>query len=322
MSDHVASVSDWLVALRAAAAEQGIDDIRHPDRRRLVPPLLNAYVAAMRPIPGGTFTMGDDRSLHSGEKPAHPVTLSAFRMGATPATVGMWREYCATQGLAMPEAPEWGWIDDHPMVHVSWEDIMGADGKGGFCAWASGVAGVRLTLPTEAQWEYCARDGGKPIEYPWGNDFDADKCRCSEKDWGDAGSTAAVSRPDRIHRNGLGLTDLAGNVREWCADRFGAYPRETKVVTRMVTRTESAGGIAGWFGATREVRGAENETVIVPPSQVVRDPSGPATGDARVLRGGSWVINYVINFRCAYRYGYSPDVWNYDLGFRLSIPGP
>jgi formylglycine-generating enzyme required for sulfatase activity len=70
----------------------------------------------------------------------HRVTLSAFRMGATPVTVAIWKEYCAATGTSLPIAPEWGFLDDHPVVNVSWNDIMGMDGTGGFCAWASDVA--------------------------------------------------------------------------------------------------------------------------------------------------------------------------------------
>ncbi len=178
------------------------------------PLTLKDYVRQMRPIPGGTCLMraylvpSDDKL----------VRLSPFRMGATPVTVGMWMEYCRATGTRMPVAPRWGWKPNHPMVNVSWNDIMGADGKGGFCAWASGVAGVRLTLPTEAQWEYCARDGGKPIKYPWGNRFDASKCWCSRSST--RLMTAPVDRTDSIYRNGLGLTDMVGNVWEWCSDWY------------------------------------------------------------------------------------------------------
>ncbi|MFM7323244.1 MAG: formylglycine-generating enzyme family protein, partial [Armatimonadota bacterium] len=146
-------------------------------------PLLKDYVARMRPIPGGTFRMGSNQGGKE-EKPVHTVTLSPFRMGATPVTVGMWKEYCSATGTSMPSTPAWGWLDDHPVVNVSWADIMGSDGKGGYCAWASEVAGFRLTLPTEAQWEYGARGGKEGLKYPWGNDFDGSKLWCS-KEYGD-----------------------------------------------------------------------------------------------------------------------------------------
>jgi formylglycine-generating enzyme required for sulfatase activity len=157
----------------------------------------------------------------SDEKPVHSVTLSAFRMGATPVTVAVWKEYCAATGTRLPEAPEWGLLNDHPIVNVSWDDIMGVDGKGGFCVWASDIAGFRLTLPTEAQFEYAARGGQSGFEYPWGNAFDDSKLWCSK--YTDRKSTAPVTRSSNIFRNAYGLTDMSGNVYHWCFDLDGPY---------------------------------------------------------------------------------------------------
>jgi formylglycine-generating enzyme required for sulfatase activity len=116
-------------------------------------PALKTYIEAMCTIPAGTFQMGS-ASGAADERPIHSVTISAFRMGATPITVAVWKEYCTATGTTLPPAPDWGLLDDHPIVNVSWNDIMGVNGDGGFCAWASDIAGFRLTLPTEAQFEY------------------------------------------------------------------------------------------------------------------------------------------------------------------------
>jgi len=242
------------------------------------PLTLKDYVRQMRPIPAGTFRMGSNQGS-AGEKPMHTVRLSRFRMGATPATVAMWQEYCASTGKAMPDAPNWGWIDDHPMVNVSWNDIVGADGEGGYAAWASEVSSLRLTLPTEAQWERAARGGVDGQEYPWGNRFDDSKLWCSVST--SRGKTAPVSRSSNVFRNAFGLSDMSGNVWQWCLDWYGPYG----------------------------------------PGNAV-DPVGPASGDARVIRGGSWYSNLDFYFRCALRVRITPvDRLNY-LGFRLSIPGP
>jgi formylglycine-generating enzyme required for sulfatase activity len=220
--------------------------------------------------------------MFDSEEPIHSVTLSTFRMGATPVTVAVWKEYCAATGTGLPEAPEWGLIDDHPVVNVSWNDIMGSDGKGGFCAWASDIAGFRLTLPTEAQWEYASRGGAAGQEYPWGNTFDRSKLWRSQKDFGDAGKTAPVVRSSNIYRNGFGLTDMAGNVWQWCTDLYAVYST-----------------------------GTQNDP-IGPPS---------TSGNKRCFRGGSWYFSNPVDVRCAYRGRVDPDYGSSDVGFRLSA-GP
>jgi formylglycine-generating enzyme required for sulfatase activity len=134
----------------------------------------------------------------------------------------MWKEYRQSfavpgKGIKLPQDPGWGYPDDHPVVHVSWDDIMD---PGGFCEWASQTAGIKLTLPTEAQWEYAASGGKDGLEYPWGNTFDKSRLWCSDKYFGDAEKTAAVDRSNLIYRNGYGLTDMVGNVFQWCADYY------------------------------------------------------------------------------------------------------
>ena len=243
-------------------------------------PALKAYIDSLRLIPAGTFQMGGTRYLV--EEPVHSVTLSAFRMGATPVTVSIWKEYCAATGTKLPEAPRWGLLDDHPVVNVSWNDIMGSDGKGGFCAWASDIAGFRLTLPTEAQWEYACRGGQSGLEYPWGNSFDDSKLWCSKPT--NRTSTAPVTRSSNIFRNAYGLTDMSGNVWQWCSDWYGSYSGS-----------------------------AQNDPT---------GPSS-SSGNDRCLRGGSWIDDRPEYFRCAIRGKDIPfGRLNYlTCGFRLST-GP
>jgi len=144
------------------------------------------------------------------------------------------------------------------------------------------VSGLRLTLPTESQWEVAARGGQEGKEYPWGAGFDRDKLWCSNTSFGDAGRTAPVSRSERIHRNDFGLTDMSGNVWQWCLDWYGPY---------------SPGDAT--------------------------NPSGPASGKEKVLRGGSWSYDLPFGFRCAYRLNwYAPGGRHNGGGFRLAAPGP
>jgi formylglycine-generating enzyme required for sulfatase activity len=244
-------------------------------------PALRAHIESLRPIPAGTFQMGS-ASARAGddEKPIHSVTLSAFRMGATPVTFAVWKEYCSATGTTLPKDPGWGLLDDHPVVNVSWNDIMGSDGNGGFCAWASDIASFRLTLPTEAQWEYAARGGVAGQEFPWGNSYDDSKLWCYEVT--PRKQTAQVVRTSNIYRNGFGLTDMVGNVYQWCSDLYAPYS--------SVSQTDPIG----------------------PPS---------TSGNVRCVRGGSWNSSNPGSFRCANRFSYLPDFWSGFYGFRLSA-GP
>jgi formylglycine-generating enzyme required for sulfatase activity len=283
---------------------------------RLCYPALSTYLDCLCSIPGGRFEMGGSKNIN--EQPVHPVQLSPFRLGATPVTVSIWREYCVATGTAMPEAPKWGWLDDHPIVNVSWHDIMGADGNGGFCAWASEVAGFRVMLPTEAQWEYACRAGQSGLEYPWGNEFDLTKLWCSKAESGDTKRTAPIVRSAYNFTNGFGLTDMVGNVWEWCLDYYLAQylvPSTTKVVQRH--RSVRASGIAGVLGKMVDETFEEQVTEYIE----VSDPSGPTDGKVRCVRGGSWSNDSPGNFRCAFRLRYFPDGRNNDFGFRLSA-GP
>ena len=243
-------------------------------------PALKAYIASLRSIPAGRFLMGSS-SGDEDEKPAHHVTLSTFRLGETPVTVAVWKEYCRAKKLKLPEAPRWGWIDNHPVVNVSWNDIMGSDGKGGFCAWASDVAGCRLSLPTEAQFEYAARGRGDDRAYPWGDNFEDSRLWCSV--YKKRVATAAVVRKTHIFRNAFGLTDMCGNVWQWCSDFYASY----------------------------------DSGPSVDPTGPVSSPA-----NLRCFRGGAWnSTGGRHDFRCANRSKYFSDI-RYDfIGFRLAA-GP
>ena len=127
---------------------------------------------------------------------------------------------------------------DHPVVHVSWDDAQA------YCQWA----GVRL--PTEAQWEFAARGGLARQRYPWGNDLpEPPPCNI----WRGTFPHQPAERwtpetvPVRSFKpNAFGLYCMAGNVWEWCEDWFSPHYHGTTEshdpVQRMPTGRRSARG--------------------------------------------------------------------------------
>ncbi len=165
-------------------------------------------------VPAGPFTMGTD-SGDAEDAPARSVDLPAFEIDKFEVTnddFGMfvdatgyqtdaegsggqsWRKYAEGKG-------------NHPVVKTTWNDAVA------FCEWA----GKRL--PTEEEWEKAARgDDGRA--YPWGNDFDASNANV--KDTGLRNTTASGSFPGGA--SPYGAEDMGGNVWEWTATWFKAYP--------------------------------------------------------------------------------------------------
>ena len=174
-------------------------------------------------------------------------------------TVGQFREFVNQSGYKY--GGNWDSVakyspgDGHPIVEVNWNDAKA------YAKWA----GKRL--PTEAEWEYAARGGLAGKRYPWG-DEGATAAR-----YGRNTTTVVVGS---YPANGYGLYDMAGNVWEWCQDRYD----------ENYYRSSSA-----------------------------KNPLGPGAGPKRVLRGGSW-YDTASSLRVAYRLNRPPYTRDRNFGFR------
>jgi len=191
-------------------------------------------------IPAGAFTMGDDNG-RPDERPAHLVTLSAFRLAVLPVTN---EDYAVFLAAASHEPPRF-WDDPafngprQPVVGVSWFDAVA------YCDWLSGVRGQSFRLPTEAEWEKAALGGVDGAKYPWGDEpFDGGGGRFRQ----DATWEVGAAPP-----NGYGLIDICFNVHEWCSDWYD--PAYYAVSPEHDPPGPPAGAAPGRLPARRASRG-------------------------------------------------------------------
>ncbi len=158
-------------------------------------------------VKGGCFPMGD--TFGDGwddEGPVHRVCVSDFFMGKYEVTQGQWK---AAMGTNPSRFSSCG--DSCPVENVSWDDIQE------FIRRLNGATGQRYRLPTEAEWEYAARSGGRSEKYA-GTSSDDDLPFSA---WYSANSGGTTHPVGQKRPNGLGLHDMSGNVWEWCQDWYG-----------------------------------------------------------------------------------------------------
>ncbi len=293
----------------AAVADDGIEDkkrfraLLEKWDPQLFQKMVKRHFPEMLEVKGGTYKMGSEEGYRP-EKPVHEVSVSTFQMAATPVTFWQFGLFCRVTGKDLPNDSGFG-RGDKPVINVNWYEAVE------YCNWLSAWKGLDQVytiegesvmadwekngyrLPTEAEWEYAARQGGKDVRYGNGKNvadpsemnFDAAHPyneKYAPGDWYVKGegrkSTTSVKE---FNPNDLGLYDMSGNVFEWCWDRWseGDYYEQSK--------------------------GAE-------------DPTGPeeSNDEQRVVRGGSW-LNAAMLCRCSFRFRYLPFNQNYNLGFRV-----
>jgi formylglycine-generating enzyme required for sulfatase activity len=285
-------------------------------------------------VPGGQFWMGSsendvDRAIEdcktqqkkdeqtckgwmAPEQPRHSVTLDPFYLDTYEVTNRLFDKFVRATGYqttAEKDGTAFAWIDGkgwqdtsgatwrqpeagplvfatdrahHPVVAVSWHDAEA------YCRWA----GKRL--PTEAEFEYATR-GGTQTKYWWGSGSPGTRRVANVADesakrtlamWpimvGYDDGYGKTAPVGSYEANPFGLFDLTGNVNEWTADWFdGNYYRNSPE----------------------------------------RNPTGPTSGQSKVLRGGSWTHGPV-RIRSANRNWYTPSTRDADVGFRCAQDAP
>jgi formylglycine-generating enzyme required for sulfatase activity len=275
-------------------------------------------------LPGGTFLMGTDYAgafPQDGEGPVRPVTLDPFLIDTFTVTNDLFARFVSETGYKT-DAERFGWsfvfwahiptsqfdqlVQDTVAAAPWWCQVPGAnwmapEGPGSdtrergrfpvvhvswndaqaFCQWS----GQRL--PTEAEWEYAARGGLEQKLYPWGDKLRPEGRHLCNIWQGafpheDTGEDgfAGTCPVDAFPPNGFGLYSVTGNTWEWCAD---------------------------WFSAERDLTATTN-------------PPGPETGEARVMKGGSFLCHksYCNRYRVAARSLNTPDSSTSHMSFRCA----
>ena len=277
-------------------------------------------------VPGGVHYIGDmhgDGKAGDGETPVHAVEIEDFDIDCTAVTNEAWSSFVEATGH-VTEAERFGYsavfhlalaADPGDVISRAartpwWLGVRGADWRhpGGrhssleglsdhpvvhvswndamaYCEWAG------RRLPTEAEWEVASRGGLPDARYPWGDELPARDgqgawpCNIWQGSFPDANTREdgwLTTAPVRSYRsNGYGVWQSVGNVWEWCADWFDP----------------------GYYARSPRLH-----------------PRGPASGSAKVLRGGSYLCHdsYCNRYRNAARSANTPDSSVGNAGFRTA----
>jgi sulfatase modifying factor 1 len=275
-------------------------------------------------VPAGSFQMGtlDEVGFpEDGEGPVREVSIESFTIDVAAVTNAQFSRFVKDTGYRT-EALHFGWsfvfhsfVPEETATKVErtvaitpwWWPVDGAEWSHpegpesslsgrwdhpvvhvswndaqAYCEWA----GKRL--PTEAEWECAARGGMSGTRYPWGDELTPGGkhlCNIWQGTFPDGNieedGFAGTAPVKSFPANGYGLYNASGNVWEWCSD---------------------------WFSPDYHLSGPTN------------DPVGPSSGEAKSMRGGSYLCHesYCNRYRIAARTANTPDSSTGNLGFRCA----
>jgi len=269
-----------MVSLYAEVELRAINMREHSDRlKKIAAGDLSVVLKNMVSIPSGCFQMGDSfGGDNDDEKPPHEVCfINGFFIGKYEVSQALWRAVMGSNPSKYNNGPTC------PVEMVSWNDVQQ------FLKKLNSRTGKQYRLPTEAEWEYAARSGGKREKYAG---FSSDSVisqyanfcdnNC-EKDYADTQQNDSYKETAPIgsfQPNGLGIHDMTGNVWEWCSD---------------------------WYGENYYHQSPKN------------NPTGPSSGKERVSRGGSF-LEPAEYLRATNKFERSFDKQYSTIGFRLVHP--
>jgi len=303
----------------APPVQEVIPGVESAPRQRAQSGLITGMVR----LDGGIFRMGTEADAGfpaDGEGPVREVAVDPFYIDIHPVTNRKFREFVeSTRYKTEAEKFRWSFVfeGDIPRKDYArlvkdtvrgaewWCQVAGANWKhpegpdsGIKARWDHPVVHVSWNdalayatwagkrLPTEAEWEYAARGGLDQKIYPWGDELTpGGKHLCniwqgSFPDYNTAEDGYISTSPINAYPpNGYGLDGMTGNAWEWCADWF--HPDFHRTAGRT-------------------------------------NPTGPAAGTARVMKGGSYLCHrsYCNRYRVAARSSNTPDSTTTNITFR------
>jgi formylglycine-generating enzyme required for sulfatase activity len=253
---------------------------------RFFEPLPDTLSLEMVAIPHGTLLMGspnNEPGRTSNESPQHEVTVAHFFISRYPITQAQWLTVSVMPQVerVLDPNPSYFKEDNRPVEKVSWYDAVE------FCARLSAYTGREYHLPTEAEWEYACR-AGTTTPFHFGDMITTQVANYSGKssyNGGPRGESRGATTPiDQFKlANTFGLSDMHGNVFEWCQDHWhDDYTGAPTDGSAWLTNNERA---------------------------------------RHVLRGGSWFSNPGA-CRSAARHFDVPDSRSVTVGFRVICSAP
>lgn len=264
-------------------------------------------------VNAGEFEMGNtgkDPKIPADALPVHPVRISkSFAIMRYEVTIEQYQKFVNANKnvVSMPAEPFWGWKNwrgesrmEHPVVNVTWKEAKA------FAEWMGG------RLPTEAEWEYCAR-ATEDNKYSGSGTIKNVAIFYDDKNaiidtvtvFTQAGNevvrigrmprqVGSIKEKKKKADNKWGIFDMSGNVMEWCNDWHGAeyYDQCAKGIAANASTEQSSDGV------------------------IAIDPQGPDQGKFKIIRGGGWNStsdNCSVYVRLRLAQGTRSD----EIGFRI-----
>jgi sulfatase modifying factor 1 len=205
-----------------------------------------------------------------------------------------WWQYVPGADWRHPRGPDSSLegLDDHPVVHVAYEDALA------YAQWAG------KDLPTEAEWEFAAKGGRDGTEFAWGDELVPEGRHMANTWQGEfpwqaepADGFLWTAPVGSFDPNGYGLYDMIGNVWEWTSDWYQDHGRIQQHACCTL----------------QNPRGGERDTSM--------DPNNPVRIPRRVMKGGSHLCapNYCRRYRPAARMAQPVDTSTCHVGFRCVV---